>query len=67
MKMVYLFLLFFILIALNMGNKSYALDNSVIYEKTDRKSAEQPQDNRGSGRRKLQTNNSLIIHTASLS
>ncbi len=58
MKMVYLFLFFFILIALSLGNKSYALDNSGINEKADRKSAEQPQDNRGSGRRKLQTNNS---------
>jgi hypothetical protein len=60
MKMVYIFLLFFILIALSLGNKSYAFDNSGIYEKTNKKSAEQPQDNRGSGRRKLQTNYSHI-------
>ncbi|WP_143289252.1 hypothetical protein [Brunnivagina elsteri] len=61
--MVYLFLLFFILIALSLSHKSYVLDSSRIYEKAEKKSAEQPQDNRGSGRRKLQTSYSLIMHT----
>jgi hypothetical protein len=58
MKMVHLFLLFFILIALRLGDKSYPLDSSRICEKAGKKSIEQPQDSRGSGRR----NYRLIIH-----
>ncbi len=59
MKMVHLLLLFFILIALLAGNKSYALHSSIIYGEAEKKSTEPTQDNRGSGRR----NYGLIMQT----